>query len=104
MRFVFGFLLLSLLSVVTQAAESISVQLLWKHQFQFAGYYIAKEKGFYAEEGLEVGLKEYGPDLDLVDEVLQGNSQFAVGRTSLLIDQNAGADIVALFAAYQQSP
>ncbi len=86
------------------AKEAISVQLLWKHQFQFAGYYMAIEKGFYAEEGLEVSLKEFDFGIDLVDEIVQGNSQFGVARTSLLIDKNAGADVVALFAAYQQSP
>ena len=29
-----------------------------KHQFQFAGYYAAKEKGFYKEAGLEVNIVE----------------------------------------------
>jgi len=89
---------------LVSAKESVSVQLLWKHQFQFAGYYMAIEKGFYAEEGLEVSLKEFDFGIDLVDEIVQGNSQFGVARTSLLIDKNAGADVVALFAAYQQSP
>ncbi|WP_415885257.1 ABC transporter substrate-binding protein [Neptuniibacter sp. QD37_6] len=86
------------------AQEQISLQLLWKHQFQFAGYYMAIEKGFYAEEGLDVSLKEFDFGIDLVGEVTSGNSQFGVGRTSLLIDKNAGADVVAMFAAYQQSP
>ncbi|WP_415890725.1 ABC transporter substrate-binding protein [Neptuniibacter sp. SY11_33] len=86
------------------AQEQISLQLLWKHQFQFAGYYMAIEKGFYAEEGLDVSLKEFDFSVDLVGEVTSGNSQFGVGRTSLLIDKNAGADVVAMFAAYQQSP
>jgi polar amino acid transport system substrate-binding protein len=65
---------------------------------------MAKEKGFYAEEGLDVRLQEFDFGLDLVDEVIQGRSQFGIARTSLLIDKNAGADVVALFAAYQQSP
>lgn len=97
-------LFLMSLTPALQAKEKISLQLLWKHQFQFAGYYMAIEKGFYAEEGLEVSLKEFDFGIDLVDEVIQGNSQFGVARTSLLIDKNAGADVVALFAAYQQSP
>ena len=98
-----GFVILFYCGFVS-AKEPINVQLLWKHQFQFAGYYMAIEKGFYAEEELEVKLKEFDYSLDLVDEVIQGNSQFGVARTSLLIDKNAGADVVALFAAYQQSP
>jgi len=38
--------------------EKVSIQLKWFHGFQFAGYYAAIEQGFYAEEGLEVTLKE----------------------------------------------
>ena len=34
--------------------EEVSIYLAWTHQFQFAGYYAAAEKGFYTEEGLEV--------------------------------------------------
>lgn len=91
-------------SLAISANEQLSVQLLWKHQFQFAGYYAAIEQGFYAEEGLDVELKELEFHLNLVNEVLEGRSDFAVGRTSLLIDKNAGADIVTLFAAFQHSP
>ncbi|MCP4598823.1 ABC transporter substrate-binding protein [Neptuniibacter sp.] len=97
-------LMLLTFSGLASANDQVSLQLLWKHQFQFAGYYMAIEKGFYEQEGLEVELKEFDYGTNLVDEVLEGRSQFAVGRTSLLIDKNAGADVVALFAAYQQSP
>ncbi len=41
------------------ALEKVSLQLQWKYQFQFAGYIIAKEKGFYKDYGLEVELKEW---------------------------------------------
>lgn len=91
-------------SILVLANDQVTVQLLWKHQFQFAGYYAAIEKGFYAEEGLDVTLKEFDYSLNLVKEVESGRSQFAVGRTSLLIDKNAGADIVTLYATFQNSP
>lgn len=42
------------------AEEVIDVQLRWKHQFQFAGYYAAIAKGYYREEGLDVRLHEGG--------------------------------------------
>ncbi len=38
----------------TSKLDSVTLQLKWKHQFQFAGYYAAKEKGFYKDAGLEV--------------------------------------------------
>jgi ABC-type nitrate/sulfonate/bicarbonate transport system substrate-binding protein len=31
--------------------EEVTLQLIWKNQFQFAGYYAAKEKGFYEDVG-----------------------------------------------------
>ena len=40
--------------------EKVSLQLKWHHQFQFAGYYVAKYKGYYKDEGLDVELIEGG--------------------------------------------
>jgi hypothetical protein len=39
------------------------LQLKWVTQGQFAGYYVAKEKGFYEEAGLDVEIKPGGPDI-----------------------------------------
>ncbi len=46
-----------------QAADDLTLQLKWVTQAQFAGYYVAKDKGFYDEEGLEVTIKPGGPDI-----------------------------------------
>ena len=46
-----------------QAADKVTLQLKWVTQAQFAGYYVAADKGFYAEEGLEVEIKAGGPDI-----------------------------------------
>ena len=40
--------------------EKITLQLKWYHQFQFAGYYAAAEKGFYQNAGLEVFFRRVG--------------------------------------------
>ena len=87
-----------------QAAEEVRLQLLWKHQFQFAGYYMAMEKGFYAEEGIKLDIREYQQGNDPEKLVLDGKVDFAIGRSSLLINQSDHSDLVALFAAFQQSP
>ncbi|MCG8337749.1 MAG: ABC transporter substrate-binding protein, partial [Proteobacteria bacterium] len=55
------------------ADDTIVLQLKWRHQFQFAGYYAAIEKGFYREEGLQVELRENNPGLDVIEEVMNGN-------------------------------
>ena len=52
--------------------EPVTIQLRWFHQFQFAGYYAAIEKGFYAEEGLDVSLLEFNPKEGRVAPVLAG--------------------------------
>ncbi|MCW9053720.1 MAG: ABC transporter substrate-binding protein [Motiliproteus sp.] len=91
-------------SLVWTAEVPVSLQLLWKHQFQFAGYYVAKERGFYKEAGLDVEIKEFSNQTDLVGDVVNGNNTFAVGRSSLIVDKGRGSPIVALMAAFQQSP
>jgi len=45
------------------AADKLTLQLKWVTQSQFAGYYVAKDKGFYEEEGLDVEIKPGGPDI-----------------------------------------
>src|SRR5690349_22269038 len=50
-------------SVSAHAADALTLQLKWVPQAQFAGYYVAKEKGFYDEEGLDVTIKPGGPDI-----------------------------------------
>jgi len=57
------------LSASEKKVEKISLQLSWKHQFQFAGYYMAKEKGYYADANLDVELIEHN-NVNVVDEVL----------------------------------
>ncbi|WP_235185947.1 ABC transporter substrate-binding protein [Methylomarinum vadi] len=44
--------------------QTVDLQLRWHHQFQFAGYYAALEKGFYRAEGLEVRLHQARPGLN----------------------------------------
>ena len=60
----FLYLLLTLSPVC--ALEKVSVQLNWKHQFQFAGYYAAIEQGYYRDVGLDVTLLEATPGVDPV--------------------------------------
>ncbi len=65
-----------------EKAETVTLQLFWKHQFQFAGYYAAKELGFYKEAGLDVDIREYQPGMDVNEEVLSGRAQFATVSSS----------------------
>jgi diguanylate cyclase (GGDEF)-like protein len=82
----------------------VRVQLKWYHQFQFAGYYTALEKGFFREAGLDVTLIEGGPQIVPADQVLSGAAEFGVGTSALLIARSQGQPIVAVAAVFQHSP
>lgn len=104
LQYILLLMLLSSFQAVFAAAETVTLQLIWKHQFQFAGYYVAKEKGYYADEGLDVRIQEYMHDTALIEDITQGKTDFAVGRSSILVHKGKGAPITALMAAYQHSP
>ena len=91
-------------AVDKQPLQTIDFQLRWKHQFQFAGYYAAIEKGFYQQEGLEVRLHEGAPDRIPVQEVLAGRAQYAEANSELLYERLKGKPLVALAAIFQHSP
>ena len=55
--------LFSINLVTAQAADKVTIQLKWVTQAQFAGYYVAKDKGYYTEEGLDVTILPGGPDV-----------------------------------------
>jgi NitT/TauT family transport system substrate-binding protein len=63
--------------------EPVSLQLQWVTQAQFAGYYVALDKGWYREEGIDLTIKPGGPDLVPADLVTAGTHDFA---TTLLAD------------------
>ena len=86
------------------ALEQVSIQLKWKHQFQFAGYYVALEQGFYRDAGLDVSIREGGPDIDVMDTVATGKADFGVCSANVLRDWTAGRHLVVLAAIFQHSP
>lgn len=99
------YLTLILLTLSLLAKDnSVVLQLDWKNQFQFAGFYVAKEKGFYRDVGLDVKIKEYDNSIDVANDVVSQKATFGLGRSSLLLERDKGKPIVALCAIYQHSP
>nr|WP_306469833.1 ABC transporter substrate-binding protein [Oscillatoria laete-virens] len=88
----------------TQPLDKVRLKLKWKHQFQFAGYYAAIEKGFYREAGLEVELIEPAEDEEPMHEVLDGKAEFGVSTSDLILLRAEGHPVVALAVIYQHSP
>ena len=86
------------------ANEQVTLQLKWMHQFQFAGYYAAKEKGFYAEAGFDVIIKERDLSLTPAEAVLAKKADFGVIGSSIILERMKGRPLVALGAVFQHSP
>ena len=84
--------------------EPVSIQLRWRHQFQFAGYYAAVEKGFYREAGLNVTLLEGGLGRNSIEEVVSGRVQYGVTNSEILLHRLNGKPLVVLAAIFQHSP
>lgn len=100
-------LLLPLVLPQTSAAKGLDrvvLQLKWKHQFQFAGYYAAEMMDFYREAGLKVELRPLTPGGSYVDEILSGRADYAVGNAYTMLRWLHGDPLVALAAIFQHSP
>ncbi len=91
-------------SLCSHEFEDVSLQLKWKYQFQFAGYLVAKERGFYEDAGIYLDIKEFNTDIDVVEDVLNDRATFGVGDSSLILDVMKGKKITALMAVFQHSP
>jgi two-component system, sensor histidine kinase and response regulator len=103
-RYVMVAVLTLLPSPVSQALDLVTLQLKWHHQFQFAGYYAALEKGFYRDAGLDVEIREGGPNVDAIEDVVTGRADFGVGTSGALIARARGQEVVVLAAVFQHSP
>ena len=86
------------------ALDQVSMQLKWKHQFQFAGYYAALEQGFYRDAGLDVTIREGGPGIDVAEAVASGKADFGVCNASVLREWTLGHRLVVLATIFQHSP
>src|ERR1700719_1061276 len=86
------------------ALDQVSLQLKWKHQFQFAGYYAALEQGFYHNAGLDVTIREGSPDINVAETVASRKADFGVCNVSVLREWTKGRRLVVLAAIFQHSP
>jgi len=106
MHYFIKLLFILLLSTYAYANQlkKVNLQLQWKYQFQFAGFLMAKEKGFYEDIGLDVTIKEWANNIEPVQELVEQKSDYALVRPSSLIDISKGKNIIYLAAIFQDSP
>src|SRR5258708_10723375 len=103
-RLITAVCLVLLASHPAAALDQVSLQLKWKHQFQFAGYYAALEQGFYRDAGLDVTIREGGPGIDVAETVASSKADFGVCSSSVLREWTVGRRLVVLAAIFQRSP
>jgi NitT/TauT family transport system substrate-binding protein len=84
--------------------DQVSLQLQWVTQAQFAGYYVALDKGWYREEGIELTIEPGGPDLVPIDLVLAGTHDFGTGLLAdLVVAVQEGNPVISLAQIQQMN-
>ena len=91
-------------SAAVAANETVQLQLRWHHQFQFAGYYAALEKGYYAKAGLDVVIHEGNTESSALTEVQKNRAQYGIDNSEVLHERLNGVKLIALAAIFQHSP
>jgi NitT/TauT family transport system substrate-binding protein len=96
--------LLALSAGAAEAADQITLQLKWVTQAQFAGYFVAKDKGFYDEVGLDVTIKPGGPDINPSQVIAGGGADVVVDwMPSALATREKGVPLVNIAQVFQTS-
>ncbi|MGH2307847.1 diguanylate cyclase [Aliarcobacter sp. ERUVET-8] len=88
----------------SSSLEKVSIQFNWKYQFEVAGFIAAKEKGFYENVGLDVELKEYNPEVDILFDVLNNKVTYGISSSNIVLENKKIASIVLLATYLQKSP
>ena len=92
------------LAFSAQAAEKVTIQLKWVTQAQFAGYYVAQDKGYYQSEGLDVTIKPGGPDIGTPQVLAGGGADVIVDwMPSALASREKGVALVNIAQIFKKS-
>ena len=87
-----------------QAADEVTLQLKWVTQAQFAGYYVAKDKGFYADENLDVDIRAGGPDIAPPQVIAGGGADVIVEwMPAALASRERGVPLVNIAQPFKSS-
>jgi NitT/TauT family transport system substrate-binding protein len=101
-------LLIAIFACETQQAkrvpDEVTLQLKWVHLPQFAGFYMAQEKGYYTQENIKVTFLEGGQGIDSAESVISGKADFGVvAPEDILIKRSQGILLTAITVIYRRS-
>ena len=86
------------------AADEVTLQLKWVTQAQFAGYFVAQDKGFYEEAGLDVTIKPGGPDIAPPQVIAGGGADVIIDwMPSALASREKGVPLVNIAQVFKKS-
>ena len=92
------------LSFNTQAGDKFTLQTKWVTQAQFAGYYVALEKGYYDDEGLDVTIKSGGPDIAPPQVIAGGGADILIEwMPAALASREKGLNLVNIAQPFKNS-
>jgi NitT/TauT family transport system substrate-binding protein len=82
----------------------VHLTLEWVVQTEFAGYYVARAKGFYQEEGIDLTIQPGGPDVNPVQLLVAGDTDIAVNAFgNALVARESGADVISIGQVFERS-
>jgi NitT/TauT family transport system substrate-binding protein len=93
-----------------QPTAKATIQLHWLHSISFSPYYVAVDKGYYANEHLDVNILEGGFDaqkqfIDPIEQVVSGKADFGTADGTTILNARAnGKPVVAIATVYQRHP
>ena len=96
--------LMGMVSTMALAGDKVTLQLKWVTQAQFAGYFVAKDKGFYKDEGLDVTIKPGGPDVAPPQVIAGGGADVIIDwMPSALASREKGLALVSIAQPFKRS-
>ncbi len=85
--------------------EDANLKLKWLHQAQFAGNYVAKEKGFYKDQGINLNIIPFSFEDPVIKSVSEGRDVFGItGADELVLARSKGIPIKAIAVIYKINP
>jgi len=93
-----------ILTLHANTLEKVKLQLKWKHQFQSAGFIMAKEKGFYRDVGIDIEMIEYNNKTKIISDLLDDRIDFSVSDATAIFSRMNGVKIKSILVILQQSP
>tara|TARA_B100000686_G_C16658655_1_gene899644 strand:+ start:201 stop:1190 length:990 start_codon:yes stop_codon:yes gene_type:complete len=95
---------MSMVSTIALAGDKVTLQLKWVTQAQFAGYFVAKDRGFYKDEGLDVTIKPGGPDVAPPQVIAGGGADVIIDwMPSALASREKGLKLVNIAQPFKRS-